>query len=268
MVVFPPCKINLGLNIISKRPDGFHNIETCFYPVPLTDILEIIPAPEFSFSQTGLQLDSQGSDNLCVRAYQLLGRDYVIPPVAMHLHKIIPAGAGLGGGSSDAAYVLRLLNEIFELGISNATLLQYAARLGSDCAFFLHNSPMLGKGKGEILTPISVTLKGFYLVLVKPDIHIATADAYRGVTPHPPAESISEVLQAGIRSWRGRLLNDFEESVFRNYPELKKIKDKFYQQGVLYAGMSGSGSTVYGIFEKPVNLAAAFDGYFYWSGLL
>jgi len=268
MVVFPPCKINLGLHVISKRADGYHTIETCFYPLPLTDVLEAIPAPVFSFSQTGLSLQGNDSDNLCVQAYQLLSRDYVIPPVALHLHKVIPAGAGLGGGSSDAAYTLRLLNDLFELGISKATMHRYAVRLGSDCAFFLHNGPMLGQGKGEFLTPLSLALKGYFLILVKPEIHIATADAYRGITPHVPEQSIPEVLQTDIRYWKDALVNDFEITVFKQYPEIKKIKDILYEQGAVYAAMSGSGSSVYGIFEEPRDLAARFTGYFCWSGLL
>jgi 4-diphosphocytidyl-2-C-methyl-D-erythritol kinase len=268
MVVFPPCKINLGLNVISKRPDGFHNIETCFYPLSLTDILEAIPAPAFSFSQTGLSLGGNGSDNLCVQAYQLLSRDYVIPPVALHLHKVIPAGAGLGGGSSDAAYTLRLLNDLFKLGISNATLHYYAVRLGSDCAFFLQNGPMLGQGKGEMLTPLSLSLKGYTIILVKPEVHIATAEAYRAVTPRAPEKAIDDVLQLDIGQWKNSLVNDFEVSVFQKYPEIKKIKDTLYEQGAVYAAMSGSGSAVYGIFDQPRDLTSSFTEYFCWSGLL
>lgn len=268
MIAFPPCKINLGLHVVSERPDGFHNIETCFYPVPLTDILEIIPAATFSFSKTGISLPGNNAENLCVKAYKLAQQQYALPPVAMHLHKRIPAGAGLGGGSSDAAFVLRLLNEIFELGISHITLQQDAAQLGSDCAFFLHNSPMLGKGRGEILTPVNINLKGYTLVLVKPNIHITTADAYRGITPHSPAESLSKVLEAGITHWKDRLVNDFEISVFKKHPEVAKIKNTLYQQGAVYAAMSGSGSSVYGIFKEPINCTAHFSEYFCWSGLL
>ncbi len=268
MIVFPPCKINLGLHVVSKRPDGFHEIETCFYPVQLTDVLEIIPARSFSFTQTGLELEASSFDNLCVKAYELLSRDYVIPPVSMHLHKLIPAGAGLGGGSSDAAYALRLLNDVFELGISKHLLQSYASRLGSDCAFFLHDSPMLGKGKGEILSTIAVNLKGYWLILVKPDIHISTAEAYRGVLPKQPAKPLHAVLVSDISQWRNRLFNDFEDSVFRKHPGIRAIRDTLYEQGARYAGMSGSGSSVYGIFEQPKDLAGLFEGYFYWSGVL
>ncbi|QOI97414.1 MAG: 4-(cytidine 5'-diphospho)-2-C-methyl-D-erythritol kinase [Flammeovirgaceae bacterium] len=268
MVVFPPSKINLGLHVISKRPDGYHEIETCFYPIPLTDILEIIPSKEFSFSQTGVELEGKPTDNLVVQAYQLLSKDYVIPPVSIHLHKLIPAGAGLGGGSSDAAYTLRLLNEIFELGISNATLQQYAARLGSDCSFFLYNQPMLGKGKGDMLSPVTTALKGYTLMLVKPPIHVSTADAYRGVTPMQPTAPLKVVLESVIEQWKDSLVNNFEFSVFARYPDIRKIKETLYQYGAVYASMSGSGSSVYGIFQDAKDLSGLFTGCFYWSAVL
>ncbi|MCK6616726.1 MAG: 4-(cytidine 5'-diphospho)-2-C-methyl-D-erythritol kinase [Cyclobacteriaceae bacterium] len=268
MIVFPPCKINLGLHIISKRPDGYHEIETCFYPIPLTDVLEIIPSKEFSFSQTGVKLEGRPTDNLVVQAYQLLSKDYVIPPASIHLHKLIPAGAGLGGGSSDAAHTLNLLNEIFELGISGATLQHYAIRLGSDCSYFLNTGPMLGKGKGEMLSPVILDLKGYTLILVKPPVHISTADAYRGVTPKQPAESLKVVLESGIEQWKNRLVNDFEFSVFARHPEIRQIEEVLYAHGAVYASMSGSGSSVYGIFKQPIDLSGLFSGYFYWSGML
>ncbi|MDL5049269.1 4-(cytidine 5'-diphospho)-2-C-methyl-D-erythritol kinase [Oscillatoria amoena NRMC-F 0135] len=268
MIVFPLCKINLGLNVVSKRPDGYHEIETCFYPVPLTDVLEVIPASAFSFTQTGILLDGQSADNLCVKAFELLSRDYVIPPVSMHLHKVIPAGAGLGGGSSDAVHVLRLLNTYFELGISRQTLQRYASRLGSDCAFFLYDGPMLGKGKGDILSPISINLKGYSLILVKPRVYVSTAEAYRCVVPKQPVELIETVLKSDIRQWNNRLVNDFEASVFSKHPEIGVIKAVLYNHGALYAGMSGSGSSVYGIFEQPIDLSHEFSDYFYWAGLL
>lgn len=268
MIVFPPCKINLGLHVLSKRPDGFHEIETCFYPIPLTDILEIIPATSFSFSQTGIQLPEDPMNNLCVKAYEELSRDYVVPPVSMHLHKCIPAGAGLGGGSSDAAHVLRLLNAVFDLGLSEKTLLRYATRLGSDCSFFLQDNPMMGKGKGEQLSPITVNLKGKWLVLVKPEIHLSTAQAYKDIAPRHPTRRIEELLKMDMPHWRDQLSNDFEDSVFRRYPEIREIKKELYEQGALYASMTGSGSAVYGIFEKQIDLSQHFKDQFYWTGNL
>jgi 4-diphosphocytidyl-2-C-methyl-D-erythritol kinase len=268
MIVFPPCKINLGLHVLSRRPDGFHEIETCFYPIPLTDILEIIPSSSFSFFQTGIPLPDDPLGNLCVKVYEELSNDYVVPPVSMHLHKCIPTGAGLGGGSSDAAYTLHLLNSVFELSLSEKTLHRYASRLGSDCAFFLQNSPMIGKGRGELLSPIRVSLKGKYLVLVKPAIHLSTAQAYKGITPKQPPERIEEILKTDIQNWRKQLFNDFEDSIFRRYPEIGIIKDTLYGHGALYASMTGSGSAVYGIFEKQVDLSPYFKDQFCWSGLL
>ena len=213
-------------------------------------------------------LEGDAADNLCVRAYELLSLNYVIPPVSMHLHKVIPAGAGLGGGSSDAVHVLRLLNDVFELGISKHILQQYASRLGSDCSFFMHDGPMIGKGKGDVLSTISLNLKGYSLILIKPEVHISTAEAYRGITPRQPHEPLEVVLKSGIRQWRGRLINDFEATVFSKQPEISMIKDRLYENGALYASMSGSGSSVYGIFEQPVDLTQEFKSYFYWSGVL
>jgi 4-diphosphocytidyl-2-C-methyl-D-erythritol kinase len=235
MVAFPPCKINLGLNIMRKRADGYHDIETIFYPVPWTDILEVIPSDKFVFTATGNVIPGKEEDNLCVRAHKILNA----PPAKIHLHKIIPAGAGLGGGSSDAASTLKLLNDVFELKHSKEDLKNYAAQLGSDCAFFIENRPMLGRGRGEILTPVDVDLKGKFIVIIKPDVHVSTAEAYAGVVPKE-REPGSE--------WT----NDFEESVFKKYPILASIKSTLYEAGASYASMSGSGSAVFGIFsQKP-----------------
>lgn len=264
MVSFPPCKINLGLYILNRRADGYHNISTCFYPVPWTDILEIIPSDTMSFSRTGLSIP--GEDNLCIKAYQLLKKDFDLPPVKIHLHKIIPIGAGLGGGSSDAAHMLRLLNSIFKLSLSSDQLKQYAARLGSDCSFFVEDRPMLGTGKGEILEPIELSLKKYYLVLIKPPIHVSTREAYSGICPQQPTNKLSEVIQLPVREWKNSLKNDFEESVFNKYPAIEKIKIKLYSHGAVYASMSGSGSSVFGLFEKSILLREKFIGLDYWEG--
>lgn len=266
MVSFPPCKINLGLQILTKRADGYHNLSTCFYPVPWTDILEIIKSDSVSFSSTGLPIP--GSDNLCIQAYQLLKKDFNLPPVKIHLHKIIPIGAGLGGGSSDAAHMLKVLNTIFNLGLTSVTLYEYASRLGSDCAFFIQDSPMLGSERGEVLSKIAVNLKDNFLIIVKPDIHIATAEAYAGVIPRTPSQTIENILGADPSTWKTVLKNDFEESIFKKYPQIKEIKDKLYAFGAMYASMSGSGSSVFGIFEKEIKIPAAFQGAQVWSGFL
>lgn len=259
MVSFPGCKINLGLHIVRKRADGYHDLETCFYPVPWQDILEIIPAETLSFTSTGTVIPGAAETNLCLRAYHLLKTDFNLPPVSMHLHKVLPMGAGLGGGSSDGAHTLRMLNTIFSLGLSADALAAYAARLGSDCAFFLHAAPRLGTGRGEILEPIAVSLKDKYLLIVKPDVHVSTAEAYAGVVPAVPAHNLKEILERHPpEAWKELVYNDFEASVFRKYPAIGAVKDALYKQGALYASMSGSGASVFGIFNKPVTTAFPF----------
>jgi 4-diphosphocytidyl-2-C-methyl-D-erythritol kinase len=268
MVCFPHCKINLGLHILSKRPDGYHTLETCFYPVPWTDILEIIKADEFLFTSSGLLVTDTAEDNLCVKAFRLLQQHHSIAPVHIHLHKILPPGAGLGGGSSDAAHTLRLLNELFSLDLSAHVLRDYASRLGSDCAFFIEDQPRLGTGRGEDLHEIGVELKNKYLVLVKPPVSISTAEAYENVIPRVPAMGIREILKRDIHHWKDILHNDFEKSVFQKYPEIGLIKNKLYNRGAVYASMSGSGSSVFGIFDQELNLREEFGEATYWSGFL
>ena len=268
MIAFPPCKINLGLNILSKRPDGFHNIDTCFYPVPWTDILEIIPSKELTVTFSGNSIPGRAEENLCLKAYELLKNDFDIGPVKIHLHKIIPIGAGLGGGSSDAAFTLRLLNGIFDLALSVDDLQKYAARLGSDCSFFIQDKPQLGSGKGELLSEVKICLKDFWLILVKPPIHVSTQQAYSGVVPKLPQIQLAKALQLPITQWKGLLENDFEESIFKRYPEVRAVKNQLYNNGAVYASMSGSGSSVFGLFEKTVQLKNLFSQMQYWEGVL
>jgi 4-diphosphocytidyl-2-C-methyl-D-erythritol kinase len=269
MISFPPCKINLALNVISRRSDGYHNLETCFYPIPLTDALEVLPSQTTSFEISGNTVPGNSSDNLCMKAYRLLQKDFNLSPVSIHLHKIIPTGAGLGGGSSDGAHTLRLLNQVFDLKLSREKLITYALQLGSDCPFFMEDKPMLGSGRGEILTDILVNLSGKFFVLVKPNVHVSTAEAYAGVTPTQQPIGIKDILEKKpIEQWRDHLKNDFEKSVFIMHPVIGNIKQKLYQQGALYASMSGSGSAVYGIFEKPVELKEQFPEMIYWSKAL
>ena len=267
MVAFPPCKINLGLSVLSKRADGYHNLETCFYPLPWHDVLEVIPAETFLFTSTGIVVEGKPEDNLCVRAYRLLKEECEIDTVNIHLHKIIPSGAGLGGGSSDAAYTLRLLNDIFSLNLDSKTLMEYAARLGSDCAFFIQDNPMLGTGRGEILKEIPLSLNDKFFVVVKPDIHVSTADAFANIKPKSSTPGISEIiLNYPVTKWKELLKNDFEESVFKKYPAVKLIKEKLYSLDAVYATMSGSGSAVVGIFDHEVKLSDQFPGTTFWSG--
>lgn len=269
MVSFPHCKINLGLNIISKRSDGYHDIETCFYPIHWTDVLEIIPSQELTFTTTGLSIPGSSPENLCLKAYELLKEDFDLPPVHIHLHKLLPTGAGLGGGSSDAAFTLRALNEILELELSAKQLVAYASLLGSDCAYFTQDNPMVGTGRGEILNLVTVPITGMFIVLVKPNIHVSTADAYSDVLPVKPMLSIKEIVEnKPLETWKEILVNDFETSVFTKFPKIGELKDDLYRAGAVYASMSGSGSSVFGIFNQAVDLKSKFDGVSYWSGTL
>ncbi|NOS91510.1 MAG: 4-(cytidine 5'-diphospho)-2-C-methyl-D-erythritol kinase [Cyclobacteriaceae bacterium] len=268
MIAFPVCKINLGLSIISKREDGYHNLETCFYPVQWCDILEVIPADQTSFSTSGIAISGDEKSNLCLRAYHLLKQDFRLPEVKIHLHKIIPMGAGLGGGSSDGAKTLQLLNDIFQISLSIDQLLRYAAQLGSDCSFFLYDRPMIGSGKGEILSETSISIKDYFLVLVKPTVHVSTQLAYANVIPQAPVMPLADVLCLPIDQWKTHLKNDFEDSVFKAQPVIREVKEQLYLQGAVYASMSGSGSSVFGIFEKPKHLKNSFIGMDYWEGIL
>lgn len=259
MVVFPNCKINLGLSIHEKRKDGFHDLETVFYPVKLNDILEIIPARSsektIEFSASGIPLDGATENNLCVKACQLIRNDFPhLPAVKIHLHKAIPAGAGLGGGSSDAAFTLMLLNEKFQLGIPEEQLFSYALQLGSDCPYFLKNKPCFASGRGEILQEINIDLTGHKIALINPGIHINTGWAFSQLTPQRKVSSIKEIILQPIEKWKDALQNDFEAPIFNSHPEIKNIKEELYKMGAAYAGMSGSGSTVFGIFNKEISL--------------
>jgi 4-diphosphocytidyl-2-C-methyl-D-erythritol kinase len=250
MITFPNCKINLGLNIIRKRSDNFHDLETVFLPIPFTDVLEVIQTSDsFEFTQTGLSIDNN-DNNLCVKAYHLIKKDHPnIPHVKMHLHKAIPIGAGLGGGSADGAFTLKCLNEKLNLSLSEEKLIDYALQLGSDCPFFIINKPCFAEGRGEKLTPLNIDLKGYKLVLINPGIHINTALAFSQISPKQPNKSVREIISQPIETWKQELTNDFELPVFAKYPEIKEIKEILYKQGAVYASLSGSGSTVYGLFK-------------------
>lgn len=259
MVFFPPAKINLGLNIVRKRQDGFHDIDTVMIAVPLHDILEIVPSDTFAFSSSGIAIPGDSGENLCVKAYDLLKNDFDLPPVHIHLHKIIPIGAGLGGGSSDAAYTLLGLNELCKLNLTRQKLEEYAAQLGSDCAFFISPSPKHCTGRGEIMTDLPLTLSGKYLKLVYPHIHISTQKAYAGITPKSDSVSTLETTKLPIEQWKDSLSNDFEVPLFDKYPELSAIKQSLYDEGAVYAAMSGSGSCLFGVFEREVQISKGLN---------
>lgn len=255
MLTFPNAKINLGLRILRKRPDGFHEIDSCFYPVNWKEALEIIPSESFAFSTSGIEIDAGNKTgvNLCEQAYQLLAADFDMPAVNIHLHKSIPIGAGLGGGSADASFTLKMLNELFNLGITTSQLEAYAAALGSDCPFFIQNKPVIAGGRGEEFSPVSLSLKGCYLVMAYPNIHISTKEAYQGVSPQIPEHSCQEILSTPLENWKETLKNDFESSLFPKYPLLSKLKESFYEKGAVYASMTGSGSTIFGLFRQDPN---------------
>ncbi len=256
MLVFPNAKINLGLHITSKRNDGYHDIETCMVSIPLTDALEIISEKNgLIWNSSGLSIPGIQEDNLVIKAYHLLKKDFPnIPFPNIHLHKHIPMGAGLGGGSADAAFALKVMNDLFNLHLDSYFIEEYATKLGSDCAFFVENTPKIARGRGEILESIELDLTGKYLVLVNPGIHIGTKEAYSGVTPAEPNVDLSEVILDQNR-WRDELINDFEKSIFSSHPEISSIKEKLYEHGAFYSAMSGSGSSVFALFEtKPSNI--------------
>ena len=300
MIAFPNAKINIGLNVVAKREDGYHDIETVFYPVLLQDALEISlmrpldPAllrkrleagllvqpddvflpyhrlfrkkediPCCSLEMTGNEFPFSAADNLVVKAYLLLQKDFDLPSIDIKLHKHIPSSAGLGGGSSDCAFMITLLNRRFNLRMRESMMERYAARLGSDCAFFVSNTPSLATGRGEILNPINLSLKGYTILLVKPDVAVKTAEAYAGVTPHKPSVSLAEAVMRPVGEWKECVFNDFEPSVFKKYPLLADIKQKLYDLGAEYAAMTGSGSTIYGLFRQPLdNPTDLFPGMF------
>ena len=271
MIYTANCKINLGLNILSKRQDGYHNLETVMVPVlSLYDMVEILPRKkgEVFFSSSGLTVDCSPEDNLCLKAYRLLQKEFELDGIAIHLHKVVPFGAGLGGGSSDAVSVLKGVNELYGLSLSELQLQEYAAALGSDTSFFVYNVPMLCSGRGEILAPVGLSLKGYYLTLVKPAVSVSTSAAYKGVIPRSPAIPITEIIKKDISCWRGMLINDFEESIFPRYPEMKKKKDMLYERGALYASMSGSGSTFLALSRVPIVPDGAFEGMFIHTACL
>jgi 4-diphosphocytidyl-2-C-methyl-D-erythritol kinase len=252
MIIFPQAKINLGLHVLHKRSDSYHELETCMVSIPLYDILEILPSDNFEFHQSGIEVGGEMQSNLCVKAFELIKSNYSISPVYMHLRKQIPMGAGLGGGSSDAAHVINGLNDLFGLNIPQARREELAASLGSDCPFFVEGTPKIAQGRGEVLAPISLDLKGYHLLLIYPNIHVSTSEAYSNVSFYSGDLSIREILAQPIDEWKFNLQNTFEKHIFEIHPRLKSLRDEMYEAGAIYSAMSGSGSTIFGIFkEKP-----------------
>ncbi len=269
MVAFPNCKINIGLNIIGKRADGYHNLETIFYLVQIKDAIEIIESDiesDIIFTATGNIVDVKDEDNLCVKAYRLLKKDFPqIPSVKMHLHKNIPMGAGLGGGSADASAVLLLLNNKFNLNISQEKLIDYALQLGSDCPFFIINKPCFATGRGEILQEIKLDLSAYKIMLVNPNIHVNTGEAFSDLNQNnfSPFGQLQNKIKQDITTWKNIIKNDFEKSVLEKYPEIGKIKNTLYENDAIYSAMSGSGSTVFGIFKKETPINIKFPAHYF-----
>ncbi|MGL4851438.1 MAG: 4-(cytidine 5'-diphospho)-2-C-methyl-D-erythritol kinase [Phocaeicola sp.] len=261
MITLPIAKINLGLHITEKRSDGYHNLETIFYPVHgLHDALEVTAATEgneaYTLRITGHAVAGNLEDNLVIKAYKLLKKEYAeLPAVDIHMIKHIPMGAGLGGGSADASYMLKLLNEQFKLGASEEKLEEYAAQLGADCAFFIRSKPVFATGIGNLFEPINLSLKGYTLLIIKPDVFVSTKEAFAGIVPQKPTHSLKEIILAPIQDWSKLLTNDFEQTVFKAHPQLAEIKENLYTEGAIYAAMSGSGSSLFGIFKEPLDKA-------------
>ena len=266
MICFPNAKINLGLHVVAKREDGYHQIETVFYPVPLKDALEIAPVSDSLFTQVGLTLDSRPEDNLVVKAFYLFKKNCDIPPVSVFLKKAIPVGAGLGGGSADAAFMLRLLNVYTSQNLSDEELEKMAVEIGADCPFFIRNTPVIASGIGNIFKAIALSLKGYTLCIIKPNLFISTKEAYALVKPTKPSLSLREIVQMPVKEWKKYLKNDFEPGVCQKYPVIAEIKAYLYDCEAVYAAMSGSGSAVFGLFDKDVPLS--FPDSFIWKGIM
>ena len=270
MICFPNAKVNLGLNIVSKRPDGYHNLETIFYPIAIKDALEIIVREnqgKDTFFEAGIKVDGAPENNLVMKVLRLMREHYQFPSVEVHLLKKIPFGAGLGGGSADASFMFRLLNDTFSLGATNQELALLAVKIGADCPFFIYNKPVFASGIGEIFEDIELTLKDYFFALVKPDIHVSTKDAFAEVRPKEPQMSLKEIVKHPLAEWRNLMINDFEKSVFSKYPAIESIKKTLYDNGAIYASMSGSGSSVFGIFDRETaDLEGLFPDSYVWMG--
>jgi len=270
MILFSPAKINLGLQILERRDDGFHELRSLMYPTGLCDIVEINQLAEennpVSFSQSGIRFEADLEDNLCITAWKLLAAECPLPPVSIHLHKQIPVGAGLGGGSSNATTILKGLNLLASSPLPTERLADLAARLGSDCPFFLHEGPMMMEGRGELLSEVYFSLESYYLVLLFPDLHISSAEAYRAVSPVIPEVHLRQMIELPLDQWKGLIINDFEASAFRKHPLLEELKSSLYHAGASYASMSGSGSALFGIFDSVPQLPEQMQGHMIWKG--
>jgi len=271
VLTYSNAKINIGLNIVEKRHDGFHNIETIFFPIKMRDAIEIADSKEdspYTFSASGIPINIDAKDNIVVKAYELIRAKYDFPSQDIHLHKNIPFGAGLGGGSANAAYMIKLLNQKFNLKMSDEEMENEVKKLGSDCAFFIKNKPTFAIGKGDQFEAINLDLSGYHILLIKPDIHISTPEAYANIKPHKPKISLKELIKQPIENWKSTIKNDFESSIFPKHPLLAEIKEELYKEGAIYAAMSGSGSSMFGLFKNEPNVLAQWEKHYCWKDRL
>lgn len=268
MIVFPNGKINLGLSVVNKRADGYHNIESILYPVPICDALEFQTSSSFTMEIIGIQIPGNVEDNILYKTWKLLRDEHQIPPIDIKLLKGIPVGSGLGGGSADAVFLLKSLNTHFELGLNMEKLFNYASSLGSDCPFFLKNSASIIKGRGEIVQPINFSLKGMHLVVVFADIHISTKEAFCSIEPEGQTNRVEGIINKPIENWCKKLVNDFEKTALQNHPIIQTIKDKLISKGAAYVSLTGSGSAIYALFDQQINMKKYFPDYFVWNGIL
>ena len=255
MIVFPNAKINIGLNITERRPDGYHNLETIFYPLMIRDALEAIESDQLTFQSSGIHIPGNEATNLCLQAYHLLNKDFTLPLLSIHLHKHIPIGAGLGGGSADTAFFIKLLNQSYNLGLSADAMMDYARQLGADCAFFINNKPLFAYGKGDQFESVDLDLSVYKVVLVMPPVHVSTAQAYGGIKPVATQHSLKNLVKSPVDEWKKFIKNDFEEHIFKAFPVIGEVKEHLYNSGALYASMSGSGASVFGVFENTPDLS-------------
>ncbi|MBK0382314.1 4-(cytidine 5'-diphospho)-2-C-methyl-D-erythritol kinase [Pedobacter sp. SD-b] len=255
MIAFPNAKINIGLNITNKRNDGFHDLETVFYPVKIKDALEVVESSEMDFETSGIEIPGNPDQNLCLQAYNMLRKDFDLPNINIHLHKNIPIGAGLGGGSADAAFFIKLIDNKFDLKLTNERMEAYCRKLGADCAFFIQNKPVFANGKGDEFEDIEIDLSAYHLVLVMPQVHVSTAEAYLGVKAQTPKHSLKELIKLPLTAWESKIVNDFEPHILKNHPKIAALKKELKSAGALFSLMSGSGASVYGIFEEEVDLS-------------
>ncbi|RKD16184.1 4-(cytidine 5'-diphospho)-2-C-methyl-D-erythritol kinase [Pelobium manganitolerans] len=267
MLIFPSAKINIGLNVVKRRADGYHDLETIFYPIQLCDALELVESSKMKFESSGIPIPGNTDQNLCLKAYQLLRNDFDLPNIHIHLLKKIPVGAGLGGGSADAAFFIKLVNQYFKLNLNVEQMQVYCRKLGADCAFFIENKPVYAFAKGDEFENIEIDLSAYHIALLMPNVHVSTAEAYAGVNPKPSSKSLKELIKLPVSDWQQHIYNDFEPHILKAHPIIAKAKKALYQAGALFSLMSGSGASVYGIFDEKADLSGLENEFLVFNDL-